>query len=287
MNQQDKTKIVSQINAQTSKTGWSASKVANLAGVAKGTISAMVNNKWSSISDEMWEKVSKALDFNPKQWNIAQTKDFRRLTATFKKAQKNSLAIGVSYHPGSGKSAAGKTYANENDFAYYLNCAEHFTKRLFLLKLSKAMGMDVEGLRTLEIIERIIDELNAKSSPLVIFDEIDKLNDRTLMFFIEFYNRLEDKCGFVLMGAPYLKERVEKGVRKDKMGFREIYSRIGRKFLHLDGCDQEDIKMICNENGITDGDHVREVINAYRENQDLRRVRREIDRLKIKSAAAA
>lgn len=287
MNQSEKLKIVEQINAQAAKSGWSAAKVANLAGVAKGTISAMVNNRWESISDELWQKVSKALDYNPKQWNVAPTKDFRKLTAIFKKAQKNSLAVGVSYHPGSGKSAAGKSYANETDFAFYLNCAEHFTKRLFLVKLAKAMGLDVEGYRTLDIIERIIDELSKQRNPLVIFDEIDKLADRTLMFFIEFYNRLEDKCGFVLMGAPFLRERIEKGVRKDKMGFREIFSRIGRKFIALDGCDEVDITMICNENGITDRDQVREVFNAYRENADLRRVRREIDRIKIKMAAAA
>ena len=286
MNQDEKIKIQAQIKSQAQRPGWSQAKVAIAAGVSKATISDMVNGKWDLIRDEMWRKVSAALIAKPSEWRIAETADIRILHRVFRKAQKHSMSVGVSHQAGSGKTAAARTYVAGHDNAYHLICAQSFTSRLFLIKLGKAMGLDVEGLRTWEVIETITSALETSDKPLLILDEVDKLNDRTLLFFIEFYNRLEDKCGFILMGAPYLRLRIEKGAIKDKMGFREILSRLGKKFLPLKGAELADIELICRENGIETKAIITEIFNEYRDaGYDLRRVKRAIEVHKMKEVA--
>ena len=48
------------------------------------------------------------------------------------------------------------------------------------------------------------------------------------------YNKLEDKCGIVFMSTDYIKRRIERGLRYQKPGYKEFYSRIGRKYFELE-----------------------------------------------------
>ena len=91
------------------------------------------------------------------------------------------------------------------------------------------------------------------------------------------------RSGFVVSGVEALEKRIIKGVNREKIGYAELYSRIGKKFIKLAPITEQDLKQICNANGITDGDDVSFIY--HNSEGDLRRVRRDIDKIKIKLKA--
>ena len=59
-------------------------------------------------------------------------------------------------------------------------------------------------------------------------------------------------CGIILLATDHLEKRVKKGLRLNKKGYEEIHSRIGRKFIKLNGANINDITEICIANGVED-----------------------------------
>ena len=113
------------------------------------------------------------------------------------------------------------------------------------------------------------------NTPLIIFDEGDKLTDCVLNYFISIYNRLEGRAGIVFLSTDYIKRRMENGLRYNKKGYKEINSRIGRKFFDLNATSRNDIYAICQANGLTNEAEIKRVLKeAESTDNDLRRVKR-------------
>ena len=136
------------------------------------------------------------------------------------------------------------------------------------------MGAHVAGCTINEMMEDVVDTLSKTDSPLLILDEADKLSDQVLYFFITLYNQLEGRCGIVLCATSYLEKRVKRGLRLGKRGYQEIYSRIGRRFVALEGISEEDVAVVCRANGIESDRKIREI--SKESEGDLRRVKRAI-----------
>jgi len=150
---------------------------------------------------------------------------------------------------------------------------------MFLSELLAAMGRDATGLNVSELMHEVVRQLKMQDRPVLIIDEADKLSDQVLYFFITLYNELEDRCGIVLIATDHLAKRIRRGLKLNKKGYKEIYSRIARRFIELQGLGSVDITMICQANGVTDRKQIKEVIDDAE--GDLRRVKRKIHALKI------
>ena len=125
-----------------------------------------------------------------------------------------------------------------------------------------------------EMMDDIVDTLKRKDAPLIVLDEADKLTDQVLYFFISLYNQLEGHCGIILTATSFLKKRIERGVRLNRKGYAEIYSRIGRKFVALPLLNSEDIAAVCVANGVSDAKSINSIIDEAE--GDLRRVKRSV-----------
>ncbi|MDE5703884.1 MAG: ATP-binding protein, partial [Bacteroidales bacterium] len=187
-------------------------------------------------------------------------------------AQEESLFFSVCAEDGSGKSLALKAYGENNAEVFVLSCSEYWNKKMFLSELLRVMGKMSEGMTVGEMMEDAIRELKGMDYPLLVLDEADKLSDQVLYFFITLYNRLEDHCGIVLMATSYLQKRIEKGYRTNRKGYRELYSRVGRKFVTLGATTDNDVAEVCKANGIDDKGLIKKI--AQDSEGDLRRVRR-------------
>ena len=117
-----------------------------------------------------------------------------------------------------------------------------------------------------------IRQLKRREGVLIVLDEADKLSDQVLHFFITIYNKLEDTVGIVLCATQYLKKRIERGVVNNRKGYKEIYSRIGRKFIPMPVVNRGDIKAVCTANGLEDRREIERIIDDA--DNDLRRVKR-------------
>ena len=143
------------------------------------------------------------------------------------------------------------------------------------------MSVEHSGYTVAEMMEEIVTVLKKQDTPLIVLDEADKLSDQVLYFFISLYNALEDHCGIILCATQYLEKRIKRGIRQERKGYREIYSRFGKRFIPLQVVNADDIRMVCLANGIEDESDIESVINDS--DNDLRRVTRRIHGLKTMS----
>lgn len=275
----DKTQISNELKQQitTALRGYvdtiasgSANKASKmLKNVSNGYISLVLNEKWEGISDDFWRNLQNQV-CTGNEWQIVDTRGFKFLNSLFVDARLHANTFGIIGNTGFGKSATAKANTEPNIFLVKSN--EYFTSRTFLENLMGLMGKSGYGYSVSSMMDIIISTLLKLENPLIIIDEADKLNDKVLYFFISLYNALEGKCGLIIMATPYLKKRIDDGVIKNKKGYQEIYSRIGRNFLEVPKPSRNDISRIVMANGITDELTITSIFNQSE--SDLRSVKR-------------
>ncbi|MCM1035556.1 MAG: ATP-binding protein [Paludibacter sp.] len=252
----------------------------SLKGVSAGTISQMLNGNWELIKDEMWRNVAAQTGYKDERWAAVETGDYKRMMALLQDVQANNLVMGITGDAGAGKTFACKQYTQSNKQVYMLCCNEYWNRKLFLTELLTAMGRDYTGYTVGEMMQEAVRTLKMQESPLLILDEADKLNDQVLYFFITLYNNLEDECGILLCATSHLEKRIQRGVKLNKKGYSEIWSRLGRKCIRLKGVTAADVVAICEANGITERTEINSVLDDCE--SDLRRVKRRVHALTCK-----
>jgi len=259
----------------------SQNHMAKVLDVSTALVSQIINHNWKLISDEKWRVIETKL-FIDADWITVETQNFKILNSLISTSQKMGITIAISDTPGKSKSETYKHYWKQNIAnTIYVQCKTTWTKKTYLKALLTASGQDTYG-KTEELLNRFINHLMALKNPNVIIDQCDKLKDPQLDLFMDFYNDLDGKCSFIISGVKALEKRILKGVQRDKIGYAEFYSRIGRKFIQLDHITHQDVSLICKANGVQD----EEMIHFIYQNceDDLRRVRRDVDKYKIQDA---
>lgn len=290
-----KLQITNNLKAFCERMG-SQNKAANsLKGVSTATISLILSGKTDSIADDMFRNIEAQLKQlnSSDEWVIVETRDFKTLFGMFNDSKHYSNVYGIVGDPGTTKTTAVKSFTMVNDNVIRLSCSEFWNKKYFLQELMQAMSRDCSGLTVSEMMNEAITQILKRDRPIIIMDEADKLTDQVLYFFITLYNKLEDNCGIILIATDHLKKRIERGIRINKKGYKEIYSRMGKKFIELDGVNRDDVVMVCKANGIDDSLKVPEVIGGGKVVErkaievvwndcdgDLRRVKRKVHAIK-------
>lgn len=253
----------------------------SLRGVSAATVSQMLNGKWELIADDMWRTVANQIGYDPRRWSVVPTEGYTRMTQVLTDAQRHSLVMAVVGDAGCGKSQAIKTYAEQNRGVIALSCSEYWNRKEFLGELLQNLGVEPGGTTVADMVREAIRQLKRREGVLIVMDEADKLSDQVLHFFITIYNKLEDTVGIVLCATQYLKKRIERGANNNRKGYKEIYSRIGRKFIPMPVVNRGDIKAVCMANGLEDRREIERIIEDS--DNDLRRVKRLVCALKLKS----
>ena len=244
----------------------------SLVGVSPATVTQIVTGKWELINEKMWRNVAAQIGVKQTRWNIVETRNYKALSEIFADAQENALVLAVCGEAGTGKSLTAAHYGAENPNVYVLACSEYWNRKTFLRELLRVMGKNPAGDTVGDMVDDVVMELKRCENPLIILDEADKLSDQVMFFFITFYNKLEDYCGIVLMATDYLEKKVRRGLRLNKKGYKEIYSRIGRRFVAMPGLSATDISDVCRANGV---EGLREIDTVKKDCEgDLRRVKR-------------
>lgn len=293
-----KTEIAALVQQERDRLG-SMKAVAAKCNVSEATISQIINEKWEQIADRMWRNIGQALGWTSNGWQLVETTNSRLLYNVFSDAKEHSLFMMVSHKAGSGKTASGQTFAqlNAREAVYFIQARE-WSRRQFLLELCRTLGITLgPGYNTTEdMIASVSTFFNQRQHmrPLLILDEADKLKADALRVLIPLYNELEDKVGMVMMGTDNLERTINIGVQWSKKGFDEIHSRFGGRFIHLYGSTWNDVKAICEANGIYDQATQKQIWDEAQPKQynvqgrfvhmieDLRRVKRSVQREIIK-----
>lgn len=246
----------------------------SLKGASSALLSQIMNDHWGDISDTMWRNVASQIGSSKKEWAYVETSDFKTISKLARDAQDNANVFAMTGDAGSGKSKAFELYTQSNKNSYVLSCAEYWNRKEFLIQLLSSMSIDHTGFTVSEMMNEIVKRLKSKENPLIILDEADKLPDTVLYFFITLYNQLEDHCGIILCATDHLSKRIKKGIQLNRKGYKEINSRIGRKFIELQGINFTDVTQICIANGVEDHKTIKAIF--LDSENDLRRVKRKI-----------
>ena len=250
----------------------------SLKGISAGTISAILNGKWGLISDDMWANLCSQLGMG-QDWTLVNTFAHDGLITYFNDAREDSLVLWITGPAGIGKSTAAREYAQGHHNVFLLPCSEDMHKSDFVGELAQKLGVSSAGMTVRETLRAIIREVTRLESPLLIFDEGDKLTDSVLYYFISLYNALEEKCGMVFLSTDYIRKRVARGVAGGRKGYDKLESRICRRFVSLVNVSSEEVRQICLANGLTKESGVARVVAEAAEcDNDLRRVKRCVHR---------
>ena len=243
-----------------------------LKGVSPATVSQVLNGNWELISEDMWRTIATQIGYDARKWAVVQTEGYNEMYEVLTDAQENALVFAVIGDAGCGKSQAIKVYGERNRNTLILSCSEYWNRKQFLVELLRSLGVDAAGCTVVDMVADAVHQLKRREGVLLVLDEADKLSDQILYFFITLYNQLEDHIGIVLCATQHLEKRITKGVRNNRKGYREIYSRIARKFVQMPVVNASDIAAVCMANGITDKKTINEIVDDS--DCDLRRVKR-------------
>lgn len=278
MNNAKKQRIADRLRQYCDRYESQNKAAASMKGVSSATISQMLNQNWDLIKDDMWRNVASQINYRDEAWEAVETRDYKVINMLLNDAKQNSLVLGVTGNAGTGKTFSIRHYTDNNKRTYLLCCNEYWNRKQFLSELLSEMGKDYSGYTVGEMMHEVVRTLKMQEKPLLILDEADKLTDQVLYFFITLYNQLQDQCGIVLCATNHLEKRLKRGIKLNKKGYNEIWSRLGRKCVELKGVSAADIAAICRENGIEEKKHIDEVV--YDSEGDLRRVKRKIHAIK-------
>lgn len=261
---------------------------ASLHGVSAGTISSILNGKYENISDEMFRNIYSQVS-TPHQaagLQIVETTALHEIIAAMQDAQEWQDVTWVVGESGCGKTTAASVYQSNHKEVYTLLCSEDMKKGDFVRELAAIIGVNANGHNIREILSAIIARIIQMDSPLLIFDEGDKLNDLVFHYFITIYNQLKDKAGIIFLSTSYIEKRMEIGLKHNKKGYQEINSRIGRKFYKISKNTANDVYAVCVANGIKEDKALENIIqDAASYENDMRRVTKKIKIEKKRRAA--
>jgi hypothetical protein len=278
MNNIKKQQIVNALTEYCERYGSQNRAAKSLDDVSTATISQMLNNNWDLIRDEMWRSVASQIGVKLKEWNAVPTSDHILFSSILKDAKEDSQVFIVVGKAGSGKTFTTDHFRSNNKNVFTIKCDSFWNKKKFITEILKEMGIEFRGLTESEMIDKFKYGVLKLQNPLLIFDEADKLSDAILYDFISIYNRIEDECGIVLCATQYLEMMLRNGLLHNKKGFEEIWSRGGKRCVHLNGVTAADIVLICEGNGVTDTKSIERVINES--DSDIRRVKKMIYAIK-------
>jgi hypothetical protein len=252
---------------------------ASLHGVSAGTISSILNGKYDNISDEMFRNIYSQVS-TPHQaagLQIVETTALHEIISAMQDAQEWQDVTWVVGESGCGKTTAASVYQSNHAEVYTLLCSEDMKKGDFVRELAAVIGVNASGQNIRETLKAIIARIIQMDSPLLIFDEGDKLNDLVFHYFITIYNQLKDKAGIIFLSTSYIEKRMKSGLKNNKKGYQEINSRIGRKFYGVSANTAKDVYAVCVANGIKDDKALENIIkDAASYDNDMRRVTKKI-----------
>ena len=249
----------------------------SLNGVSSATVSQILNGKYEKVSDDMFVRIAAQIGYSFEHWVVTESTAFKEITFALSDAQMYKNVTWVVGDAGCGKTTAAIDYRKNHRNVFYILCSEDMRKGDFVREIAKQVGAPTDASNVRDILEYAIGMISFLNNPLLIFDEGDKLTDTVFNYFISIYNRLEGHSGIVFMSTDYIKRRMNNGLQYNKKGYKEINSRIGRRFFEVQTTSRNDIHAICMANGLTDTAAIGKVLkDAEASENDLRRVKRAI-----------
>ena len=208
---------------------------------AKFSVSIGINNAQYSrikngelervLSEAQWISLARRLEVNlrgEREWKTANTPVFQFVTSQLTLCQERSYSAMLCDMSDIGKSYTARIYAKTHRNVVYVDCSQVKTKQLLIRHIAKEFGVGSGG-RYVDVYEDLVFYLKTLPTPLIILDEAGDLQYEAFLEIKALWNATEQVCGFYMMGADGLKEKIRRAIDAKKVGYTEIFSRFGKR----------------------------------------------------------
>jgi DNA transposition AAA+ family ATPase len=243
INQQFKQQVIDAVKKHRNFFEGSDSKHAVSLGLSPAQYSRIMSGELDRVlSDAKWITLSRMMEQksgSDSKWKAAETPVFVSIQNTLKRCQKNALSALICDAADIGKTFGARYYVASNKNAIYVDCSQVKSKQKLVRKIAKEFGVAHTG-KYAEIYEDLVYYLNYINNPMIILDEAGDLNYEAFLELKALWNATERHCGWAMIGADGLKEKIRRAKDNKKVGYAEMFSRYGSRYQRItpDGKDE-------------------------------------------------
>lgn len=189
----------------------------------------------SLIGDNKWIKLARIVRYDKRkvvEWKTANTAVFNYVWSQLEACQSESITAILCDDAGIGKTYAAEMYAKKNKYAFHVDCCANPGKASFVRAIAQAVGVGRYG-KLNDLIDDSVYALSQMDNPILILDEAGDLEHNSILILKRLYNALKGVCGFYLIGADGMKKKINSGIINEKLGFVEVFSRMGKSYKHI------------------------------------------------------
>lgn len=211
-------------------------------GLNKSVYSRLINGERDRlIKEAQWLTIARELNVSIKERsrNIARTEVFNRIEEEVKFCKEFSKAMIFVDETEIGKTVTGKHLGLTLKNCFYIDASQAKTKQQFIRLMSKTVGADFNG-KYVDVKSNLKYYLGQLDNPVVIIDEAGDLEYTAFLELKEMWNATENVCGWYMMGADGLREKMQRGISGKKVGYKEIFSRYSSRYSAIVPVDRNE-----------------------------------------------
>lgn len=228
-----KEKILSAMKARRDSFGGSDAKYATSLGISSSQYSRIMKGETERvISEANWISIARKLDVtlnNLPEWNTARTPVYEFVSGQLEFCQENSSSRLLCDIADIGKTYTARCYVKTHTNAVYVDCSQVKTKQKLIKHIAKEFGVGSTG-KYSDVYADLVFYLRSLPHPLVILDEAGDLDYGAFLELKALWNATERCCGWYMMGADGLREKIRRSIEFKKVGYTEIFSRYGSRY---------------------------------------------------------
>lgn len=205
--------------------GGASSAYAKQFGISGSVYSRIKKGERENIlSTSKWLDIARILqiDTESDNWKIVKTAFYLEIEDAIKYCQDFKEKKMLVDKCGVGKTEAARNIVKTLKNAFYVDCSQAKRKNKFFRTLGKTIGVEYTG-KYEDVKENIKYGLKMLENAVVVLDEFGDLEYSTFLDIKEMLNATN--CGWFAMGANGLRQKINRGVDNEKVGFEEVFDR--------------------------------------------------------------
>lgn len=186
------------------------------------------------LSDTVWITLGRELQVKvfEDNWKVARTSVYTEIEDNLNFCAALSRSMVLVDDCGIGKTFCTKHIIRKMKNTFYVDCSQAKSKQLFIRLLAKTVGIDNQG-KYYDVLANLKYYITTLEKPLIILDEAGDLEYTAFLELKGIWNGTDGVCGWYMMGADGLRDKIDRGIKNKKVGFAEIFSRFSDEFIKL------------------------------------------------------
>lgn len=208
--------------------------------------SRIINGEFEGVlSDAKWNEIGSKynvpLDATDFEWQTAYTTVYDYINKQLSGCQEMSISGIFCDLSDIGKTFTAKDYVSRHRNAIRVDCSRHKSRTELLRAIAREFGID-SGLSVRLLQKDLIQYMRSMTKPLVILDEFGDLSYPAFLEVKALWNATEYRCGWYMMGADGLQVKIDRQKDNKKVGYAEIFSRLGSRYQRITPLGEQERK---------------------------------------------